>query len=91
MHYTYSIELINYLTLEHLCRQGLEFHKAAGLTWTMAGGAESDEEYWSADEEGSVNTAALRNQRAFLYSLPDAPSESVSFIPSYLKSATVKF
>ena len=44
-------------------RQALEFHKAACLIWRMAGGAETDEEYCSDDEDlGPVDTAALKRR-----------------------------
>jgi len=46
-------------------RQVLEFHKTACLIWRMAGGAEPDEEYCSDDEQGPVNTAALRKRFNF--------------------------
>ena len=42
-------------------RNALEFHKAACMIWRMAGGAETDEEYCSNDEDlGPVDTAALK-------------------------------
>jgi hypothetical protein len=44
-------------------RNALEFHKAACMIWRMAGGAETDEEYCSDDEDlGSVDTAALKRR-----------------------------
>jgi hypothetical protein len=44
-------------------RNALEFHKAACLIWRMAGGAETDEEYCSDDEDVvPVNTAALKRR-----------------------------
>jgi hypothetical protein len=45
-------------------RKALESHKTACLIWRMAGGAESDDEYCSDDEEylGIVNTAALKRR-----------------------------
>ncbi len=44
-------------------RNALEFHKAACMIWRMGGGAETDEEYCSDDEDlGSVDTAALKRR-----------------------------
>ncbi|KAJ2987528.1 hypothetical protein HDV02_006081, partial [Globomyces sp. JEL0801] len=44
-------------------RRALEFHKAACMIWRMAGGAETDEEYCSDDEDLSpVDTAALKRR-----------------------------
>jgi hypothetical protein len=44
-------------------RNALEFQKAACLIWRMAGGAETDYEYCSDDDElGPVNTAVLRKR-----------------------------
>ncbi|KAI8897081.1 hypothetical protein BC833DRAFT_595034 [Globomyces pollinis-pini] len=44
-------------------RQALEFHKAACMIWRMAGGAETDEEYCSDDEDlVPVDTAALKRR-----------------------------
>jgi hypothetical protein len=44
-------------------RKALEFHKTACLIWRMAGGAASDKEYCSDDDNlGSVDTAALRKR-----------------------------
>jgi hypothetical protein len=44
-------------------RNALEFHKAACLIWRMAGGAETDEEYCSDDEDlVPVDTAALKRR-----------------------------
>lgn len=44
-------------------RQALEFHKTACLIWRMAGGADSDYEYCSDDEDlGPVDTAALKRR-----------------------------
>jgi hypothetical protein len=52
----------NYLT-KFPNRNALEFHKAACMIWRMAGGAETDEEYCSDDEDwGSVDTAALKRR-----------------------------
>ena len=53
-------------------RNALEFHKAACLIWRIAGGAEPDEEYCSDDEQGPVNTAALRKR--FKLPLQDSSS-----------------
>ena len=44
-------------------RKALEFHKAACMIWRMAGGAETDEEYCSDDEDlVPVDTAALKRR-----------------------------
>lgn len=44
-------------------RNALEFHKTACLIWRMAGGAENDDdEYCSDDEQGPINTAALKKR-----------------------------
>jgi hypothetical protein len=44
-------------------RNALEFHKTACLIWRMAGGAETDEEYCSDDEDlFPVDTAALKRR-----------------------------
>jgi hypothetical protein len=44
-------------------RNALEFHKAACLIWRMAGGAETDEEYCSDDEDlVPVDTAELKRR-----------------------------
>ena len=44
-------------------RKALEFNKTACLIWRMAGGSEPDEEYCSDDDDqGLVNTAALRKR-----------------------------
>ena len=44
-------------------RQALEFHKAACIIWKMAGGAETDEEYCTEDEDlVPVDTAALKRR-----------------------------
>jgi hypothetical protein len=44
-------------------RQALEYHKAACMIWRMAGGAETDEEYCSDDEDFvPVDTAALKRR-----------------------------
>jgi hypothetical protein len=54
-------------------RVALEFHKAACLIWRMASGAEPDEdEYCSDDEQGPVDTAALRKR----FNLPAQDSSS---------------
>jgi hypothetical protein len=54
-------------------RVALEFHKASCLIWRMAGGAEPDEdEYCSDDEQGPVDTAALRKR----FNLPAQDSSS---------------
>jgi hypothetical protein len=54
-------------------RVALEFHKAACLIWRMAGGAEPDEdECYSDDEQGPVDTAALRKR----FNLPAQESSS---------------
>jgi hypothetical protein len=50
-------------------RNALEFHKAACMIWRMAGGAETDEEYCSDDEDlGSVDTVALKRRFKIQYS-----------------------
>jgi len=45
-------------------RKALEYHKTACLIWRMAGGAESDYEFCSDDDEdlGKVDTAALKRR-----------------------------
>ena len=55
--------LPNRNALELPNRNALEFHKAACLIWRMAGGAETDEEYCSDDEDlVPVDTAALKRR-----------------------------
>jgi hypothetical protein len=45
-------------------RKALEYHKTACLIWRMAGGAESDNEYCSDDDQDlvMVDTAALKRR-----------------------------
>jgi hypothetical protein len=44
-------------------RNALEFHKTACMIWRMGGGAETDDEYCSDDEDvGPVDTAALKRR-----------------------------
>jgi HNH endonuclease len=50
-------------------REALEFHKVACMIWRMAGGAETDEEYCSDDEDlVPVDTTALKRRFKVQYS-----------------------
>jgi hypothetical protein len=65
-------------------RDALDFHKAACLIWRMAGGAEPDEdEYCSDDEQGPVDTSALRKR----FNLPAQDSSSTLLECNLNKSA----